>query len=251
MVLMRFPWEKDNGMPSIPPIDAYVFSDAIRAFWDTRLQQREEQILRGITDQGTRGDVTGGKQMNGFARIIVELIEGVGVPRTDIYIKGADLPGYFRPTKAWDIVVATETELLAAIELKSMVGSFGKNFNNRTEEALGNAVDLWTAYREGAFRASPQPWVGYLFVLQAAPESETPVGVRQARFPALPEFDGASYAKRYELLCQRLVLERHYSAACFLLTDPNKANQRENYVEPADDLSGVTFLSQLLRHVAR
>ncbi len=132
--------------------------------------------------------------MNGFARIIVELMERVGVDPSDIYIKGADLPGYFRPTKAWDIVVATEHELLAAIELKSMVGSFGKNLNNRTEEALGNAVDLWTAYREGAFRASPQPWVGYLFVLQAAPQSQVPVGIKRARFPAFHQFDGASYA---------------------------------------------------------
>ena len=38
--------------------------------------------------------------------------------------------------------------LLAVIELKSQVGpSFGNNFNNRTEEAIGSAVDFWTAYR--------------------------------------------------------------------------------------------------------
>jgi hypothetical protein len=46
------------------------------------------------------------------------------------------LPGYFRPTKLWDVLVIHDKRLLAAIELKSQVGpSFGNNFNNRTEEA--------------------------------------------------------------------------------------------------------------------
>jgi len=40
------------------------------------------------------------------------------------------------------------------------VGSFGNNYNNRTEEALGSAVDLWAAYREGAFKPSRGPWFG-------------------------------------------------------------------------------------------
>lgn len=239
-----------EATPVTPPIDPYVFSDAVRAFWDTRLQQLEAQRLRGVSDQGTRGSVTGGQQMNGFARVIVELMEGVGVDRNEIYLKGADLPGYFRATKNWDIVVATSDRLLAAIELKSMVGSFGKNLNNRVEESLGNAVDLWTAYREGAFRASPQPWLGYLFVLQDIPASRDPVGVRHALFPAFPEFDGASYARRYELLCRRLVRERHYTAACFMLTSQEDAERRDNYTEPTPDLSAGTFLSQLLGHVA-
>ena len=63
-----------------------------------------------------------------------------------------ELPGFFRPTKEWDIVVVSDNNLIAAIELKSQIGpSFGNNFNNRTEEALGTAMDIWTAYREGAF----------------------------------------------------------------------------------------------------
>jgi len=39
-----------------------------------------------------------------------------------------------------------------AIELKSRVGSFGNNVNNRTEEAIGNAADIWRAYEEGFSR---------------------------------------------------------------------------------------------------
>ena len=41
------------------------------------------------------------------------------------------LPGYFRPTKLWDLLVTYKGQLIAAIELKSHVGpSFGNNFNN-------------------------------------------------------------------------------------------------------------------------
>jgi hypothetical protein len=32
--------------------------------------------------------------------------------------------------------------------------------NNRAEEALGNATDILTAYREGVFDVSPRPWLG-------------------------------------------------------------------------------------------
>ena len=77
------------------------------------------------------------------------------------------------------IVVVVDGNLIAAIELKSQVGpSFGNNFNNRTEEALGTAMDIWTAYREGAFCTSPAPWLGYLLLLEDCPESRRPVGIR-------------------------------------------------------------------------
>jgi hypothetical protein len=65
------------------------------------------------------------------------------------------LPGYFRPAKEWDLLVISKNNLIASIEIKSQVGpSFGNNFNNRVEEALGNACDIWTAYREGIFKPS-------------------------------------------------------------------------------------------------
>ncbi|MEE4605477.1 MAG: PaeR7I family type II restriction endonuclease, partial [Desulfobacteraceae bacterium] len=82
------------------------------------------------------------------------------------------MPGYFRPTKLWDLLVMNEGRLVAALEFKSQVGpSFGNNFNNRTEEALGTAHDLWTAYREGAFGEQTRPFVGWLMLLEDAPKS--------------------------------------------------------------------------------
>lgn len=237
-------------LPSIPP---FVFSDAVRHFWSTRDQQAKRQVREGSSsDQGARSAVTGGRQMDGFVTKIADLMMQAGVPKTSIYdLRKRELPGYFRPTKDWDLVVVTEGSLLAAIEFKSQVGpSFGNNCNNRTEEALGNAVDLWTAYREGAFRTSPMPWVGYLFLLEDSPRSKSPVRMAEPHFPIFPEFKDASYAKRYELLCRRLVRERHYSGAAFLMSERSKAYMKNNYTEPADDLNGTLFLNQLLRHVA-
>ena len=86
---------------------------------------------------------------------------------------GIELPGFYRPTKSWDLVVIENDILVAAIEFKSQVGpSFGNNFNNRTEEALGNAVDVWRAYEEGTF-GSVRPWLGYIFFLEEAKKSTT------------------------------------------------------------------------------
>jgi hypothetical protein len=69
---------------------------------------------------------------------------------------------------------------LAGIEFKSQVGSFGNNYNNRTEESIGSAVDLWAAYREGAFEPSARPWLGYLMLLEEAAGSIAPVTMRLA-----------------------------------------------------------------------
>jgi len=68
------------------------------------------------------------------------------------------------------LLVVKNGRLLAAIEAKSQVGpSFGNNFNNRTEEAIGSALDLWTAFREGAFNGGIQPFLGYFFMLEDLP----------------------------------------------------------------------------------
>jgi hypothetical protein len=105
------------------------------------------------------------------------------------------LVGYFRAVKNWDLLAVVAGQLLAVIEFKAQVGpSFGDNFNNRTEEALGNATDLWAAYREGAFAPSQRPWLGYVFILEDCPRSQAPVRSKAPHFPVFPEFKGASYA---------------------------------------------------------
>ena len=233
-------------------LDPFIFSNAVRHFWQARHHQSQRQAERGTADQGARGAVTGGKQMDGFIEKLMELMVGVGVPPEHIRTRKGELtlPGFYRATKQWDLLVVTDTELKAVIELKSQVGpSFGNNLNNRVEEAVGNAEDLWTAFREGAFR-SLRPWLGYLFLLEDCEESRTPVSVQEPHFAVFPEFEGASYAQRYEVLCRKLVLERKYDSVCFLLSSSKDAQHHENYAEPLGDLSAQRFLKSLLGHLA-
>jgi hypothetical protein len=236
----------------LPGIDQFVFSDSVKEFWRTRERQADAQKQRGQSDQGSRSAVTGGKQMDGFSRSISKLLTEAGIEEGGIFQRtSVELPGYFRPTKEWDIVVVVDGSLIAAIELKSQIGpSFGNNFNNRTEEALGTAMDIWTAYREGAFCTSPAPWLGYLLLLEDCPESRRPVGVREPHFPVFPEFIEASYAKRYELFCRKLIRERQYNSACFITSDRKNANLENNYGEPAKDLTPGQFRSGLLSHAS-
>jgi len=161
---------------------------AVAHYWKTRTGQRDRQLQTGKADQGLRSAVTGGAQMDGFIDLFTELIVRAGIPERFIFRKKAvELPGFFRPTKEWDLLVVREKTLLVAVEAKSQVGpSFGNNFNNRTEEAMGSALDLWTAYRERAYLDSPQPFLGYLFMLEDCPSSNRPVKVKQPHFRCFP-----------------------------------------------------------------
>ena len=147
--------------------------------------------------------------------------------------------------------VVYQGNCIAALECKSRRGRwFGNNCNNRTGEALGNAADLWTAYREGAFgKERPRPWLGWLMLLEDSPGSRQPVGVEEPHFKVSPEFRDASYARRYELLLRKLVLEKLYDGAALLLST-EKAGPKGRYAEPAPDLTMKRFLAGLAGHVA-
>ncbi|WP_197541354.1 PaeR7I family type II restriction endonuclease [Edwardsiella ictaluri] len=114
--------------------------EAVKAFWGNREAARQRQMNLGRIDQGERAGVTAGNNMDGFLNIITDIVYANGLAHAEIHInkRMLTLPGYFRPTKLWDLLVLSRGELIAAIELKSQVGpSFGNNFNNRTEEAIG------------------------------------------------------------------------------------------------------------------
>jgi len=189
--------------------------------------------------------------MDGFINLLADLVVAAGVGREEIfYHKRVELPGFYRPTKEWDLLVVHDGLLLVAVEAKSHVGpSFGNNFNNRTEEAMGSALDIWTAYREGAFVGSPQPWLGYLLLLEDCDKSRSPVKVREPHFSVFREFRDTSYAGRYELFCRKLVRERQYSASAFL-TSRAQLGVKGEYEEPASDLSFDALARSLVAHVA-
>jgi Restriction endonuclease XhoI len=195
------------------------FREAVQAFRDARDRQQRKQIDAGKIDAGTRGAVTGGTQMGALEVLLTDILVNAGLPRSDIRARTAlELPGYYRPEKRWDLLVVSGDQLVMAVELKSQVGpSFGNNFNNRTEEAIGNAEDIWTAYREGRFGQHQAPMLGYFFLLEDCARVHAPVKNVEPYFKVDPVFAGSSYARRYAVLCERLVLERKYTAACIAL----------------------------------
>lgn len=223
------------------------YRDAFQYTWTGRLKQREKQAEAGKIDAGSRGDVTGGGHMGALELLIKELLMEFGIDEGDIFTKKKlELPGYFRSTKKWDLLVVSRRQLVMAIEFKSIGGSYGNNLNNRTEEALGNASDIWTAYREGRFGSAPRPLLGYLFLLRDEPKVSKPVKNSEPHFKVDPAFVGASYASRAEILCRRLVLERLYDTACLVLSTKE---ERTRITEPAEDLSFRRFVAALRGHV--
>jgi hypothetical protein len=81
-------------------------------------------------------------------------------------------------------------------------------------------------------------------LLEEAPGSTNPVRAREPHFKVFPEFKEASYAKRYEILLTKLVRERLYDAACFLMS--NAQNGRGGYYrEPEDELGFGNFIASL------
>ena len=225
---------------------------AVKAFWGNREAAKQKQIDSSKADQGERAGVTAGKNMDGFLALVLDVIKANGLADAEIYQNRAmlTLPGYFRPTKLWDLLVIYKGELIAAIELKSQVGpSFGNNFNNRTEEAIGTAHDLWTAYREDAFGKQPRPFVGWLIMVEDAPKSRSSVRVTSPHFPVFEEFKGASYLKRYDLLCQRLIQEQLYTSATVIAAE-RSAVESGDFVQLSPMTSLKAFVTALAGHVA-
>jgi Restriction endonuclease XhoI len=221
--------------------------EAVARFWASRETQAQRQGSKsGARDTGSRAAVTGGSQMDGFVELVRDLLEESGVDKPVIYCERCvEIPGWFRPEKKWDLLVVVEGCLIAAIEFKSQVGSFGNNYNNRTEEAVGSATDLWAAYREGAFKPSARPWLGYVMLLEEAHGSTRPVKAQEPHFKVFDEFKLASYARRYEILLTKLMRERLYDATCFLMSTSTDG-PRGQYTEPVPELSFTNFVSSLL-----
>lgn len=237
--------------------------EAIQSYWDARAKNKEKQVESGNIDAGTRGEVTGGTQMGALEFLVADILCEAGLKRLDVRTRTAlELPGYFRATKKWDLIVISEGQLVLAMEFKSQAGkSIGNNVNNRSEEAVGSAKDLWIAYREGRFgKGAPTPFLGYLFLLEARANVVRPVANKEPYFKVDPAFrgpeaqykkggvakyKGVSYAERYELLCRRLVLERIYNASCFMMATNADATVIS---QPAPDLTFTRFAAALRGH---
>lgn len=222
-------------------------ANAAAFYWRMRKRQAVMQKRRGVSDAGTRGQVTGGRHLDGFAKIVQEICIKAGFKKSEVFFdRAVPVPGYYRPQKNWDVVVMRGGKLVAAVELKSQSGSFGNNFNNRSEEVLGVSRDFWLAYRERMFGVTEAPWLGYLFFLEDSPSSNRPVALADSPLPPSEVFRDTGYLRRYEILCERLVLERDYAATALLVSDRNTASVRDGGVS----VGAMKFFSSLYSYLS-
>jgi len=227
--------------------------EAVKLFWGNREAALTKQMESGNQDAGSRGAVTAGKNLDGFIAMVQSLVEANGLWDAEICVskRVLVLPGFYRPTKEWDMLVLHRGQLVAALEFKSQVGpSFGNNFNNRSEEVMGSAHDLWTAYREGAFgEDAARPFLGWLMLVEECEASTVSVSVKEPHFQVDPIFRGASYIQRYDILCKRLVQEGLYTSTA-LLVSPREAVDDGGYRKMSDLTSLKTFVTEFAGHIA-
>lgn len=213
---------------------------AVRSFWTGRSGATSKQLRAGKLDQGNRSAVTGGKNLDGFAKMLIELVRKNGLKDAEIHERATTLPGYFRATKDWDLLITHKGKLIAAIELKSLCApSVGKNLNNRVEEALGLGVDFQVAAREKAFGAGAPPFTGYLIVLEDEEQSHKLRKARSQHCEVDEVFQNSSYATRLEIMCERMMREHLFDSASIITSASNSKGK-------FNDVSEATSIKKFL-----
>ncbi|MFJ3958885.1 PaeR7I family type II restriction endonuclease [Arthrobacter sp. NPDC090010] len=234
-------------MGSLTPSDTW--RAAVLGYWEgLNLQAAKQGEASGVKDTGNRAAVTGGKQMDAMQEVVASLWRDEPDITLEVRTTGHNnLPAYFRPAKNWDLLVLYRGSLIAAMEFKSQRGpSFGNNFNNRTEEALGLAADSQMAAERGLF-GHLKPWFGFVMLVERAPKSLSPVAVPKGMpFPADPVFTGASYIERYRIFFDRMVKEGNYDAVALLTAEAGS----DSYVEPSANLSLANLEAAIRARVA-
>lgn len=171
---------------------------------DTRIEQAIRSNSTGNAQEGNRPAVTGGKHLNAIDHLVQEELAATGAEGLELKVaRSAALPGYYRPTKAWDLLVLQRGVPILAVEYKSMSGSEGKNLNNRADEVFGVAEDLRQAEIHGLLPRTMRR--AYVFVMAMTPASTKPVSVPHvATGTSDPAFEGAGYLVRSAIMCERM-----------------------------------------------
>ncbi len=235
-----------------------MISQAVQVFWQSRMSGTAMQ-------GGTRGRVVSGKNLDGFLGVVMAVADHCGIPESSVFTTGRTnltLPGYYRPNKNWDAVIVDRNRLVAVIEFKSMVGSFGNNFNNRSEEVIGSAADLWAAAKDGAYHPQQHkqhqgaieqdpraPFLGYLMLLQDCDKSRRPVKADSPHYHLSSEFTGASYAGRYKILCERLMKQGLYAAASVVMSEEGTGRDTGSYSSLSPATNARNLFAQLAGHL--
>ncbi|MDP9404207.1 MAG: PaeR7I family type II restriction endonuclease [Actinomycetota bacterium] len=224
------------------PDYSQLVNAAIASYWSTRRTQAEESRARGILNSGLRSEVTGGQHLNELQALLVRVFVDAGIPAHLMDVKKRPIAGYFRRDKSWDVVVIVENRVVGIVELKSMAGDEGgKNYNNRTDEALGQAIDIWKAVERGLINTPLRPWLGYFMLLEDNDSFNRPVTARRPVWEPDPVFSGSSYTDRYTIFFDRMVRERLLDAACLITA--RKADGAVRF--PRETLSFQSFAAAI------
>ena len=81
-----------------------------------------------------------------------------------------------------------------------------------------------------------KPFLGFLMLLEHDAASTKAVKEKEPHFKVLPEFKDASYAKRYEIFCEKAQREGLYDATAFLMSN-QRGGLKGEYIEPSDQLT--------------
>lgn len=230
-------------------------SKAIKSFWTVR----------------EREGVRSGRTLDAFVDLLAWVVKNHGLSDAIVLTgRKAQLPGFFRPTKSWDVLIMDHGKLIAAIELKSIADSFGKNANNRNEEVLGSGIDIKEAFEENVFEGLTRLFTGYLILVEDCRDTSVSVQIQMKYFRAMKEFmltpetreeiyvknekgefpavNGISYMDRFDILCHRLMQKKLYMAAS-VIKSPRSAIKNGEYGSVSRETSIKAFLASLASHV--
>ena len=184
-------------------MDEQSVSAALEHWVLKRREQMEKSQGGGRAQEGSRSAVTGGAHLDGLNAPVAAEIEATGASGLELRTnRRATLPGYYHPSKAWDLVVLQHGSPVLAMEYKSMKGSESKNLNNRADEIFGMAEDLRQAGLNGQLPSNLRR--AYIFVMGLTPTSTARVGIPRSLRGADPEFDERSYFERAVIMCRRM-----------------------------------------------
>ena len=220
--------------------------------------KRLKEVVRDMAEVRDKLSVRADAHLKGLGKLVREIFMAVGFDSEDVLVKAEKeegnsrgrgksktqiLPGYFRVTKNWDLLVIRQNLLVAAVEFKSMNTSAGKNVNNRVEEVLGSGTDLWAAH-DANYVGLVKPWLGYFMILEDSDEITSPVRVDKANFDTDRAFNGKSYVERYQIACERMVDKGLYDAACLVVS---KQDPEDPLYEPSERLGINQFAAAVER----
>jgi|HubBroStandDraft_3_1064219.scaffolds.fasta_scaffold22029_2 hypothetical protein len=213
---------------------------AVQQWIDAKEAQAQKSRDGGRAQGGTRSQVTGGSHLRGINRLIEDEIKSTGASGLELRVdRKAVLAGWYRSSKAWDLLVLQHGAPILAVEYKSMAGSVGNNLNNRADEVFGIAEDARQAEKHGILPANLRRV--YIYLLEVTPSVRKPVNVGRPLGNHDIVFNGASYLDRLAIMCERMRDSGLYHLALVLgvTRDPI------GFIEPSAEVGWDRFASDL------